>query len=185
MVLCQVVLALARLYLLQGHLDLCEQHCAILLQTEKNHETASMVRGPLGLFPALPGVPVNNSGCFLAPEPRCLANPSLRGCRADERLSVDLPSFRLEGGLAAEGSIHLLGQSWGGNEVDSLQGKPHPLSVKARAGWVPGVGEVHGKGPSPVLLLSSLSPIPPRATRQRRGAPFYLHCLEQAVLRHA
>ena len=41
----QVVLELARLYLLQGHLDLCEQHCADLLQTEKNHEAASVVRG--------------------------------------------------------------------------------------------------------------------------------------------
>ncbi|KAK2497899.1 hypothetical protein MC885_006116 [Smutsia gigantea] len=38
----KVVLKLAQLYLLQGHLDLCEQQCAILLQTEKTHETASM-----------------------------------------------------------------------------------------------------------------------------------------------
>lgn len=66
-----------------------------------------------------------------------------------------------KGGLAAEGSIHLLGQPRGGPEVDSFQGKPHPLSVKARVGWVPGVGEVHGKIPSPVLLRSSLSPISP------------------------
>lgn len=43
--LCQVVLALAQLYLLQGHLDLCEQHCTILLQTDKGHEAASEVRG--------------------------------------------------------------------------------------------------------------------------------------------
>ncbi|XP_059966738.1 tetratricopeptide repeat protein 21A isoform X2 [Mesoplodon densirostris] len=43
----KVVLELARLYLLQGHLDLCEQHCAILLQTEKNHETASMMMADL------------------------------------------------------------------------------------------------------------------------------------------
>lgn len=56
----QVVLELARLYLLQGHLDLCEQHCAILLQTEKNHETASVVRG------CGPGSPRPQAGCFLA-----------------------------------------------------------------------------------------------------------------------
>ncbi|XP_060983797.1 tetratricopeptide repeat protein 21A isoform X2 [Dama dama] len=43
----KVVLELARLYLLQGHLDLCEQHCAILLQTEKNHETASLMMADL------------------------------------------------------------------------------------------------------------------------------------------
>uniref|UniRef100_A0A8C9BY70 Tetratricopeptide repeat domain 21A n=1 Tax=Phocoena sinus TaxID=42100 RepID=A0A8C9BY70_PHOSS len=43
----KVVLELARLYLLQGHLDLCEQHCAILLQTEKNHETASVMMADL------------------------------------------------------------------------------------------------------------------------------------------
>ena len=41
----QVALELARLYLLQGQLDLCEQHCAGLLQTEKDHETAAVVRG--------------------------------------------------------------------------------------------------------------------------------------------
>ncbi|XP_070632170.1 tetratricopeptide repeat protein 21A isoform X2 [Bos indicus] len=43
----KVVLELARLYLLQGHLDLCEQHCADLLQTEKNHEAASVVMADL------------------------------------------------------------------------------------------------------------------------------------------
>nr|KAF6476736.1 tetratricopeptide repeat domain 21A [Rousettus aegyptiacus] len=43
----KVVLELAQLYLLQGHLDLCEQHCAILLQTEKNHETASVIMADL------------------------------------------------------------------------------------------------------------------------------------------
>ncbi|XP_045392345.1 tetratricopeptide repeat protein 21A isoform X2 [Lemur catta] len=43
----KVVLELAQLYLLQGHLDLCEQHCAILLQTEKNHETASVMMADL------------------------------------------------------------------------------------------------------------------------------------------
>ncbi|OWK02525.1 hypothetical protein Celaphus_00010266, partial [Cervus elaphus hippelaphus] len=43
----KVVLELARLYLLQGHLDLCEQHCAILLQTAKNHETASLMMADL------------------------------------------------------------------------------------------------------------------------------------------
>lgn len=56
----QVLLELARLCLLQGHLDLCEQHCAILLQTEKNHETASVVRG------CGPGSPPPQAGCFLA-----------------------------------------------------------------------------------------------------------------------
>ncbi|XP_066900632.1 tetratricopeptide repeat protein 21A isoform X6 [Kogia breviceps] len=31
----------------KGHLDLCEQHCATLLQTEKNHETASVMMADL------------------------------------------------------------------------------------------------------------------------------------------
>nr|XP_031542667.1 tetratricopeptide repeat protein 21A isoform X3 [Vicugna pacos] len=43
----KVGLELARLYLLQGHLDLCEQQCAILLQTEKNHEMASVMMADL------------------------------------------------------------------------------------------------------------------------------------------
>uniref|UniRef100_A0A8D1WDA2 Tetratricopeptide repeat domain 21A n=2 Tax=Sus scrofa TaxID=9823 RepID=A0A8D1WDA2_PIG len=43
----KVVLELAHLYLLQGHLDLCEQHCDILLQTEKNHEMASVMMADL------------------------------------------------------------------------------------------------------------------------------------------
>uniref|UniRef100_A0A671FL58 Tetratricopeptide repeat domain 21A n=1 Tax=Rhinolophus ferrumequinum TaxID=59479 RepID=A0A671FL58_RHIFE len=43
----KVVLELSRLYLLQGHLDLCKQHCSILLQTEKNHESASMMMADL------------------------------------------------------------------------------------------------------------------------------------------
>ncbi|XP_055270575.1 tetratricopeptide repeat protein 21A isoform X3 [Moschus berezovskii] len=43
----KVVLELARLYLLQGHLDLCEQHCAILLQTENHHESATVVMADL------------------------------------------------------------------------------------------------------------------------------------------
>ncbi|XP_036777583.2 tetratricopeptide repeat protein 21A isoform X4 [Manis pentadactyla] len=43
----KVVLKLAQLYLLQGCLDLCEQQCAILLQTEENHETASVVMADL------------------------------------------------------------------------------------------------------------------------------------------
>ncbi|XP_054451813.1 tetratricopeptide repeat protein 21A isoform X2 [Pteronotus mesoamericanus] len=43
----KVVLELARLSLLQGHLDLCEQHCAVLLETEKNHETASAMMADL------------------------------------------------------------------------------------------------------------------------------------------
>ncbi|KAM9601421.1 tetratricopeptide repeat protein 21A isoform 2-T2 [Trichechus inunguis] len=42
----KVVLELAQLYLLQGHLDLCEQHCAILLQTEQN-DTASVMMADL------------------------------------------------------------------------------------------------------------------------------------------
>ncbi|KAG8521522.1 Tetratricopeptide repeat protein 21A, partial [Galemys pyrenaicus] len=43
----KIVLELARLSLLQGHLDLCEEHCAILLQTNKNHETASVMMADL------------------------------------------------------------------------------------------------------------------------------------------
>nr|XP_060494263.1 tetratricopeptide repeat protein 21A [Panthera onca] len=43
----KVLLELARLYLLQGHLDLCEQHCADLLQTEKSHEMASVMMADL------------------------------------------------------------------------------------------------------------------------------------------
>ncbi|XP_021562079.1 tetratricopeptide repeat protein 21A [Carlito syrichta] len=43
----KVVLKLARLYLLQGHLDLCEEQCAILLQTEQNLETVSMMMADL------------------------------------------------------------------------------------------------------------------------------------------
>ncbi|XP_036122537.1 tetratricopeptide repeat protein 21A isoform X3 [Molossus molossus] len=43
----QVVLELARISLLQGHLDLCEQHCAALLETEKNHEKASVMMADL------------------------------------------------------------------------------------------------------------------------------------------
>uniref|UniRef100_A0A452F395 Tetratricopeptide repeat domain 21A n=1 Tax=Capra hircus TaxID=9925 RepID=A0A452F395_CAPHI len=43
----KVALELARLYLLQGQLDLCEQHCAGLLQTEKDHETAAVVMADL------------------------------------------------------------------------------------------------------------------------------------------
>ncbi|XP_049622407.1 tetratricopeptide repeat protein 21A [Suncus etruscus] len=43
----KVVLALAQLYLLQGHLDMCEQHCAILLQTDKGHEAASEMMADL------------------------------------------------------------------------------------------------------------------------------------------
>ncbi|XP_037703418.1 tetratricopeptide repeat protein 21A isoform X2 [Choloepus didactylus] len=43
----KVVLELAQLYLLQGHLDLCEQHCAALLQTEQSHETASVMMADL------------------------------------------------------------------------------------------------------------------------------------------
>ncbi|XP_016051686.1 PREDICTED: tetratricopeptide repeat protein 21A [Miniopterus natalensis] len=43
----EVVMELARISLLQGHLDLCEQHCAILLETEKNHETACVMMADL------------------------------------------------------------------------------------------------------------------------------------------
>ncbi|XP_076985876.1 tetratricopeptide repeat protein 21A isoform X2 [Tamandua tetradactyla] len=43
----KVVLELARLYLLQGHLDLCEQHCAALLQTKQSHEKASVMMADL------------------------------------------------------------------------------------------------------------------------------------------
>lgn len=55
----QVALELARLYLLQGQLDLCEQHCAGLLQTRQDHETAAVVR-------LLPGPHGHRAGCFLA-----------------------------------------------------------------------------------------------------------------------
>lgn len=64
--LVQVVLELAHLYLLQGHLDLCEQHCDILLQTEKNHEMASVVRGS-GPSLCSPGSQRPHVGCFPAP----------------------------------------------------------------------------------------------------------------------
>nr|BAG61657.1 unnamed protein product [Homo sapiens] len=67
----KVMLELAQLYLLQGHLDLCEQHCAILLQTEQNHETASVVGSPQHPLPPLPSslprVPVTR--CRLLPSP--------------------------------------------------------------------------------------------------------------------
>uniref|UniRef100_A0A673TMP0 Tetratricopeptide repeat domain 21A n=1 Tax=Suricata suricatta TaxID=37032 RepID=A0A673TMP0_SURSU len=43
----KVLLGLAGLYLLQGHLDLCEQQCATLLQTDKSHETASVMMADL------------------------------------------------------------------------------------------------------------------------------------------
>ncbi|XP_073916282.1 tetratricopeptide repeat protein 21A isoform X3 [Castor canadensis] len=43
----KVVLELARLYLLQGHLDLCEQQCTILLQTSHTQETASVMMADL------------------------------------------------------------------------------------------------------------------------------------------
>ncbi|XP_059018012.1 tetratricopeptide repeat protein 21A isoform X5 [Mustela lutreola] len=43
----EVVLELARLFLLQGQLDLCEQHCALLLQSEEHHETASVMMADL------------------------------------------------------------------------------------------------------------------------------------------
>nr|XP_012311059.1 tetratricopeptide repeat protein 21A isoform X4 [Aotus nancymaae] len=43
----KVMLELAQLHLLQGHLDLCEQHCAILMQTDQSHETASVLMADL------------------------------------------------------------------------------------------------------------------------------------------
>uniref|UniRef100_A0A2K5RPC0 Tetratricopeptide repeat domain 21A n=1 Tax=Cebus imitator TaxID=2715852 RepID=A0A2K5RPC0_CEBIM len=43
----KVMLELAQLHLLQGHLDLCEQHCAILMQTDQHHETASVLMADL------------------------------------------------------------------------------------------------------------------------------------------
>ncbi|KAM6170606.1 tetratricopeptide repeat protein 21A [Rhynchocyon petersi] len=43
----KVMLDLAQLYLLQGHLDLCEQHCAALLQTQQSHEMASVMMAEL------------------------------------------------------------------------------------------------------------------------------------------
>ncbi|XP_060036382.1 tetratricopeptide repeat protein 21A isoform X2 [Erinaceus europaeus] len=43
----KVELELAQLFLLQGHLDLCEQHCAILLQTQKSHEAATAMMADL------------------------------------------------------------------------------------------------------------------------------------------
>ncbi|XP_069907106.1 tetratricopeptide repeat protein 21A isoform X3 [Oryctolagus cuniculus] len=43
----QVMLELARIHLLQGNLDLCEQHCATLLQMEQAHETASVLLADL------------------------------------------------------------------------------------------------------------------------------------------
>ncbi|XP_048650841.1 tetratricopeptide repeat protein 21A isoform X3 [Marmota marmota marmota] len=43
----KVLLELAHLYLLQGHLDLCEQHCTTLLQTEKTQESASVMMADL------------------------------------------------------------------------------------------------------------------------------------------
>uniref|UniRef100_A0A8C5K0R6 Tetratricopeptide repeat domain 21A n=1 Tax=Jaculus jaculus TaxID=51337 RepID=A0A8C5K0R6_JACJA len=43
----KVVLELARLSLLQGHLDLCEQHCGTLLQMEETHESAIVMMADL------------------------------------------------------------------------------------------------------------------------------------------
>ncbi|XP_039093106.1 tetratricopeptide repeat protein 21A isoform X1 [Hyaena hyaena] len=43
----KVLLELAGLHLLQGHLDLCEQQCATLLQTEKSRERASVMMADL------------------------------------------------------------------------------------------------------------------------------------------
>ncbi|XP_008155388.2 tetratricopeptide repeat protein 21A [Eptesicus fuscus] len=43
----KVVLELARISLLQGHLDLCQQYCAVLLETDKYHETACVMMADL------------------------------------------------------------------------------------------------------------------------------------------
>ncbi|XP_070247681.1 tetratricopeptide repeat protein 21A isoform X5 [Myotis yumanensis] len=43
----KVVLELARVSLLQGHLDLCQQYCAVLVETEKYHETACVMTADL------------------------------------------------------------------------------------------------------------------------------------------
>ncbi|XP_040850864.1 tetratricopeptide repeat protein 21A isoform X1 [Ochotona curzoniae] len=43
----QVMLELARIHLLQGHLDLCEQQCAALLHTEQTHEAAAVMMADL------------------------------------------------------------------------------------------------------------------------------------------
>lgn len=65
----QVVLELARISLLQGHLDLCQQYCAVLLETDKYRETACVVRGPPDLLPAPRRLPQPHAGCFPAPAP--------------------------------------------------------------------------------------------------------------------
>uniref|UniRef100_F7FMX1 Tetratricopeptide repeat domain 21A n=1 Tax=Monodelphis domestica TaxID=13616 RepID=F7FMX1_MONDO len=43
----QVTLELAQLYLIQGDLDACEHHCAVLLQSDQSHETASVMMADL------------------------------------------------------------------------------------------------------------------------------------------
>ncbi|XP_036594734.1 tetratricopeptide repeat protein 21A isoform X2 [Trichosurus vulpecula] len=43
----KVMLELAQLYLIQGDLDACEHHCAILLQSDQSHETASVMMADL------------------------------------------------------------------------------------------------------------------------------------------
>nr|KAF6335956.1 tetratricopeptide repeat domain 21A [Pipistrellus kuhlii] len=43
----KVVLELAQISLLQGHLDLCQQHCAVLLETDKYRETACVMMADL------------------------------------------------------------------------------------------------------------------------------------------
>lgn len=50
----QVALELAQLHLLLGQLDLCEQCCGPLLQTEQTHERAAVV-GDARLHTHLPG----------------------------------------------------------------------------------------------------------------------------------
>lgn len=64
------MLGLAQLYLLQGHLDLCEEQCATLLQTEENYEPGTVVRAPpQACSPPSPAAP-DQCGCFRAePEP--------------------------------------------------------------------------------------------------------------------
>ncbi|XP_020826210.1 tetratricopeptide repeat protein 21A isoform X1 [Phascolarctos cinereus] len=43
----KVMLELAQLYLIQGDLDACEHHCAVLLQSDQSHETACVMMADL------------------------------------------------------------------------------------------------------------------------------------------
>lgn len=72
----QVVLELARVSLLQGHLDLCQQYCAVLLETDKYHETACVVRGPLDLLPPPAGAHNHMQAASQPHNLRGLAHPA-------------------------------------------------------------------------------------------------------------